>query len=145
MAIIALIPAYNPDELLISLLCQLSSQKQFDQIVVVNDGSCCPESQAVFADICHLKRVTLLQHSINLGKGAALKTGLDYINYHFINNLVGVVTLDADGQHDIQDVIAIANQLYQYPHRLIVGVRRFNKHMPWRSRLGNVITKYFFR
>lgn len=145
MAIIALIPAYNPDQLLVSLVSQLSQKGVFDQIVVVNDGSCTDDAQVVFENISRLEQVKLLQHSVNLGKGAALKTGLDYIKYHFADRLVGAVTLDADGQHSVSDVVMLAKQLCQKPEHLMIGVRRFDKKVPLRSRLGNSITKYCFR
>jgi len=46
---------------------------------------------------CWLK-VHVVEHTINLGKGAALKTGIDYALRTFRSGL-GVVTADADGQH----------------------------------------------
>ena len=74
--ITALIPAYNPTERLVGIVRGLA-ESGFASIVVVNDGSdagCDP----VFAEVVTIGEVTLLRHAVNLGKGAALKTGLNH-------------------------------------------------------------------
>ena len=77
MKVVALIPAYNPGNNLLQLLEALS-RSELAAIVLVNDGSrehCGP----IFNEACKIPKVTMLRHAINLGKGAALKTGLNYI------------------------------------------------------------------
>jgi glycosyltransferase involved in cell wall biosynthesis len=137
-----LIPAYNPTKILLEL-AQALIRKGFQNIVVVNDGSG-SECAAVFREIGQFPECTVLWHAVNLGKGAALKTGLNHI-YCLFPDRVGVITLDADGQHLIGDVLRVEGALMLYPEKLIVGVRKFDKDAPFRSRVGNFITKNLFR
>ncbi len=85
----------------------------------------------------------MLQHSINLGKGRALKTDFNYIIDEYPEN-DGVITVDADGQHRLDDIIKIAEQLMPHSRKLILGCRSFSKKNPLRSKLGNYITKVLF-
>ena len=127
--IIILIPAYNPDKELIKLVKELTENYK---IIVINDGS---DSKKYFNAI--KKDCKILEHSVNKGKGRALKTGFRYIieNYH---NAIGVVTIDADGQHDIQDIYKICEVFKQQSDILIFGKRNFDsKEIPFRSRIGN--------
>jgi glycosyltransferase involved in cell wall biosynthesis len=138
----ALIPAYNPSKELLSLVKELSGS-DFSAIVVVNDG-CNRECDSIFAEVEKVDKVILLRHAVNLGKGAALKTGLNHAYCYFADH-IGVVTIDADGQHLIEDALKVAEELKKHPESLIMGVRGFDKNVPWRSKFGNNITKYLFR
>ena len=127
--IVILIPAYNPSEELIKLVRDL---KKSYKIIVVNDGS---ESRRYFEEI--KKDCKILEHNRNKGKGRALKTGFRYVikNYH---DVIGVVTVDADGQHEIQDIYKICEVFQKQKDMLILGKRNFNvKGIPLRSRMGN--------
>lgn len=73
--------------------------------VVVNDGSG-PEFGSLFLAFEGLARVHVLTHVVNLGKGAALKTGLNFVACNF-PRAVGVVTADADGQHAVHDILRV--------------------------------------
>jgi putative flippase GtrA len=87
--------------------------------------------------------VIVLAHPANQGKGAALKTGLDYI-CRTMPHCTGVVTADADGQHLVRDIVRVARKLEESPNALVLGSRRFAGPVPLRSRLGNACTKYAF-
>ena len=71
MKLIAPIPAYLPDAHLLQLTQSLLD-RDFFAIVIVNDGSE-SEYNAVFETLSNISRVTVLDHVVNLGKGAALK------------------------------------------------------------------------
>ena len=141
--LIALIPAYNPLQTLLAYVVELQQQKVFSKIVVVDDGSQ-SEDVAVFSKLEQIPNVILLKHAVNQGKGAALKTGLNYISYEF-PGVLGVVTIDADGQHSIEDASAVADALIKNPGHLVVGGRKFSKNTPFRSAVGNFFTRHFFR
>jgi putative flippase GtrA len=81
---------------------------------------------------------------VNLGKGAALKTGLNHAACAFPES-VGVVTADADGQHIAADILLVASELAANPRQLVLGVRTFDARVPFRSRLGNTLTRYIMR
>lgn len=130
---VVLIPAYNPDERLLTLLSEL--KERFSRIVVVNDGSV--EGAGVFEAAAGLVE-KILVHPENRGKGAALKTGLKYIGEH------DVVTADADGQHAVNDIVKVAEGLAGQRNGLVLGVRDFSGEVPFRSRFGNFWTRWFF-
>jgi glycosyltransferase involved in cell wall biosynthesis len=139
--IAVLIPAYNPDSKLSEFVAQLLD-RGFGAILVVNDGSDA-RWEGMFQEIAATPGCTVILHAVNLGKGRALKSGLNHFLLHY-PDFVGIVTADADGQHSPDDAVSVARQLASNPKHLILGVRRFDKGMPLRSRLGNVITRWLF-
>jgi len=84
----------------------------------------------------------VLRHPVNRGKGIALKTGLRHILEAFPGQ--DVVTADADGQHHAGDVLRIGARVAQ-TGRMVLGVRRFARDTPLRSRFGNEVTGLLFR
>src|SRR5690606_33516392 len=56
-----------------------------------------------------------------------------------------VVTVDADGQHLVRDVVRVALGHTRDRRSLLVGSRRFSKDVPLRSRFGNIVTRHVFR
>ena len=78
------------------------------------------------------------------GKGAALKTGMNFALVTFPGCL-GVVTADADGQHSVEDILRVAGALRERRDALILGVRAFDANVPFRSRAGNSITRMLMR
>lgn len=137
---IIIIPAYNPDFKLVSLVHDLSELNEF-QIIVVNDGSF-TEKQIVFDLISPY--VVLLKHNQNTGKGSAIKTALKYIENHN-DSFTVITTMDADGQHIVDDVVKVCESALIYPNSLILGSRKFDKSTPLKSYMGNKITKFIFR
>jgi putative flippase GtrA len=85
----------------------------------------------------------VLAHAVNLGKGRALKAGFNYFSLNF-DDCTGIVTADADGQHTASAIVKTAAALEQNPNDLILGSRNFSGRVPFRSRFGNLITKYIF-
>ena len=117
-----LIPAYQPSEPLLDLIRQLSLEDHpFIVTVVVDDGSG-PECEPIFRMAGAAPGTVAVRHPKNRGKGAALKTGLDYIASNF-PACTGVVTADADGQHAIPDILAVAGALIRNPQSLVMGTR----------------------
>lgn len=142
MKMVALIPAYNPPAQLTGYVRRLVAS-EWEGVVVVNDGSAV-ECAAVFEALSRLPKVTVCRHAVNRGKGAALLTGLNYVYCNY-PGLVGVVTVDADGQHLLEDALGVARALANHPASLVLGVRAFDRRVPWRNRLGNRITRCLFR
>lgn len=141
-AAIILIPAYQPGDSVIDLVRELS-KSTVSAMVVVDDGSG-PAFSGIFAQVGKLPRVTILRHAANLGKGAALKTGMRHILLTY-PHAAGVVTADADGQHHPVDILKVSSRLGESPQSLIMGVRGFEGAIPFRSRLGNQITRRVMR
>jgi len=138
MRLAAVIPAYNPSEKLFELVSELTNT-EFAMIVVVDDGSN-KQYEELFQKVKHINKVVLLKHGINLGKGAALKTGMNHA-FCYVKDLKGVVTVDADGQHLLHDVLKVAAALKEHPQSLILGSRQFDENVPFRSQFGNSLTR----
>ncbi|MFH1033692.1 MAG: bifunctional glycosyltransferase family 2/GtrA family protein [Pseudomonadota bacterium] len=145
MNVTVLIPAYNPNDTLLSLV-QALWEAGFHDLVVVDDGSAAT-SQDVFSSLEQSGRVTLLRHGVNLGKGAALRLGFNhvYVKHKDDPDYLGVITADADGQHLPADIAGIAQSLAENQRSLVLGVRSFQGQVPFRSRFGNSMTQTVFR
>ena len=96
-AVFFVIPAYNEAESVGRVVQRVRSQ--YPNVVVVDDGS----SDGT-ASVATRAGATTVQHLINRGQGAALKTGIEYA--------LGcgaeiIVTFDSDGQHQLEDVEAL--------------------------------------
>ncbi len=124
------IPAYNPDGNLTKLINDLQGY----DIIVVNDGS---TNTFDF----NMEGITLLEHKKNEGKGAALKTAFKYISEQASYKYV--ITADADGQHSIGDIKAVAACLCE--GSFVLGCRNFDTNTPIRSLIGNKITSVFLK
>lgn len=138
----AVIPSLNPDRRLESIVKKLLD-KGFLHIILVNDGS---DSDEIFKDIQQNYGCDLLTHCVNLGKGRAMKTAMNYYMNTYADQCEGIVFVDGDDQHDIDDVCKCCQSLTQNPDSLILGARDFNsENIPPKSRYGNKITSRFFR
>ncbi|MHB1315196.1 MAG: GtrA family protein [Christensenellales bacterium] len=138
--VVILIPAYKPSFRMIELIKKLQSYA-FLAIVVVDDGSGA-EYAPVFTQAAALGCV-VLRHSVNMGKGRAMKTGFNHCLLAFSGS-AGVVTADADGQHMVEDIANVANAMLEKENALIIGSRRFGSEVPLRSRFGNTVTRWIF-
>ena len=151
---IALIPAYEPDEKLTDIAASLK-EKGMD-IVIVDDGSG-EAYREIFLQAS--QNAVVLTHPENRGKGAALKTGLKYIDRYMAytesvltaRGTVSVsgrdaviVTVDADGQHLPEDVLRIAQIAEQRSDALVLGSRAFSENVPARSMFGNTVTRQVY-
>ncbi len=134
---IAVIPTLNPSKKIWTVVEELQSN-HFDTIVIVNDGSR-PTTQYIFDKLEREYHCHVLVHPQNMGKGAALKTAMSYVQEHF--DCLGIVTLDDDGQHLTKDVVACSEALNDHPDCLILGVRDFTRSdIPQKSKIGNRVT-----
>jgi glycosyltransferase involved in cell wall biosynthesis len=135
-----LIPAYQPNEKLVQLVKTLRAFHTQQRIIVVDDGSDA-DKFPIFSKLGDFN-VELLKHQKNQGKGQALKTGFKYWLETSSATALGVVTADADGQHLAQDILHMSAVFLSDPTHLYLGVRQFGKTTPWRSRVGNKLTKF---
>ena len=138
---IVVIPAYEPDEKLISVVDQLVNETDYS-VIVVDDGS--SEACRPIFDALENKAI-VLHHDVNRGKGRAMKTAFAYVaeNESF-DREDGIITVDADGQHLLADIVAVSDKWEENKAALVLGGRRFTGNVPLRSRLGNGITRFVF-
>jgi glycosyltransferase involved in cell wall biosynthesis len=137
-----LIPTRCLEPRLPSLVASLG-EAGFGAILVVDDGIA-SEDRESFNALARTPRVHLLRHGVNLGKGRALKTGINFFCTS-LTGFAGLVTADADGQHAIEDIVRVGLALQSKPNRIVLGSRRFSADVPLRSRFGNQLTRLIFR
>jgi glycosyltransferase involved in cell wall biosynthesis len=131
-----IIPVFRPNQNLLKLI-QTLRLTFHGPIIVVDDGN---EDQQIFKQLFN---ITLLHHPVNMGKGAALKTGFQYVLNH-LPDMEGVVTADADGQHPPEDILKIVSLLDQDSRAFYLATRTFDQRTPLSNKLGNLITRYVF-
>jgi len=129
-----LIPAYNAGTSLEKLVNRLRLSVGDIQIIVVNDGSIDNT-----AEIAHLVGATVLRHDKNCGKGAALQTGFDFLKKQ--NNVEFILALDADLQHQPEDIQKFFSAQQQTGADIVIGWRkRAGTKMPVHRILSNTLT-----
>lgn len=111
------IAAYNEGSMIGSVVEE--ARRTYPDIVVVDDGSRDETGSVALA-----AGATLLTHPINLGQGAALQTGLEYAESQGFDF---IATFDADGQHDVADVVGMVNTLQSTGKQVALG-SRFLEH-----------------
>ncbi|HIZ56602.1 MAG TPA: bifunctional glycosyltransferase family 2/GtrA family protein [Firmicutes bacterium] len=136
---VALIPAYQPTIFLTDLVQELNSSGLL--VVLVDDGS--GEAYKTLFNRC-AQYAKVLHHTENAGKGRALKTGLSYILENYGAEKIAV-TVDADGQHRVEDAVALCRTAEENPGVLILGSRDLKRNVPLRSRFGNTVTRWIYR
>jgi len=135
---VLIIPALNPDEKLIKYVEQLVNFG-FQKIIIIDDGSL-ENCKNIFSNLAEKQECDLLIHAKNMGKGRALKDALNYYLVKYSKLYKGVITVDSDGQHMIEDILKIDDKIGGVKG-LILGVRDFNNSsVPFKSKFGNKIT-----
>ena len=137
-----LVPAYCPGPALLRTLADVRAARPGWHLLVVDDGS-----GPAYADLLAQARTLgadVLTVADNRGKGAALKTGLAHVAATRPGS--PVVCVDADGQHALDDVVAVGERLLEDPgaRRVVLGTRTFDGEIPLRSRVGNTVTRWLF-
>lgn len=129
-----LIPALNGASSLGKLIQGIILYLNPETIIVVDDGS----SDGT-GEIAARVGATVLVHPLNRGKGAALRTGFEYILSS--TDCDSVITMDADLQHDPADAPAFVAAWKSGSADLILGSRqRTRSGMPFHRVLSNTIT-----
>jgi len=132
------IPAYNEANRIGSVIDAIQSQG-FDTIIVADD--CSKDETGVIA---RKHGATVLRHVINRGAGGATATLIGYAKQQ---NFDFLVLLDADGQHNPRDILALL--LFAQNKDVVIGSRNVDdKTMPLVRRIankvGSFITWFFF-
>ncbi len=125
-----IIPAYNAERTLKPLLRELLEWLPAGRMLVVDDGS-----GDATASIAEKEGVPVIRHESNRGKGAALATGLAKLRS---DGLAWALTLDADGQHAVDDIPGFIPFAKDAGIGVVVGRRAMaGTRMPWHRRFSN--------
>lgn len=114
--VIALIPAYNEERFIGSLV--LAAKMYVDEVIVVDDGS---HDRTV--DIARQAGARIIQHEHNQGKAAAVNTGFTFVRSL---NPIAVVMLDGDGQHCADDIPIVLSPVMKGEADIAIGSRFLN-------------------
>ena len=122
------IPAYNEEQALASFLPKLLAYCRDSgcRLIIVNDGSKDGSRELLdrYADPAYF---TPIHHKVNRGYGGAIKTGIKATTTPL------VITIDADGQHRLEDVTALYQELKRTDADMIIGNRSRHKESLYRK------------
>lgn len=108
-----IIPAYNEEQKIVEVIQGV--QEMCSSVIVVDDGSYDNTYEAARAT-----GVLVLRHIVNRGQGAALQTG---ITYALAQGADIIVTFDADGQHDVDDIPRLIKPIQEGAVDVVLGSR----------------------
>lgn len=139
LKIAILIPSFNEGKRICDVIKKCFVYNQ--DIIIVDDGSTDNTVEVLKEfETQKNKKITIITHPANKGKGEALKTGFDFV---VNNNYSGVITIDADDQHDAREINDFLNEVDKNDPDLIVGSRFSNtKGMPFIRRFVNYFTSW---
>ncbi|HEY3490294.1 MAG TPA: glycosyltransferase family 2 protein [Candidatus Deferrimicrobiaceae bacterium] len=114
MKTMVLIPAYHEDKSIGAIVSTLRATLPYD-VVVINDGS--PDDTS---EVARSAGAIVLDLPCNLGIGGAVQTGYLFARE---NGYEAVVRIDADGQHEIGDIPAMLEPIFQGRADAVIGSR----------------------
>ena len=131
--VVLVIPTYNEGDRILKVVDAVL-EKGYRKIVVVNDSS----SDASL-DFLRKKGIVLLDHVMNRGAGASTETGLQYCRQYV--DFDALITIDADTQHDPEDIDTLLREHYTKKADLTIGNRFLNPEndIPRKTRFYNSI------
>ena len=132
------IPIYNHHETIAATVAALLPYQL--PLIIVDDGSDMATKQVLAQLAQQHSLIQLLTLADNGGKGAAVSAGL---RHALAAGLSHALQIDADGQHDIQDIPAFWQLSAQQPLALISGAPLYDDSMPRSRRIGRHITHFW--
>lgn len=139
MKIAIIIPVFNESERINKTIKDILVNSK-RQIIVVNDGSTDDTLMKVKSKFGGCRQVEIVSHEINLGKGAAMKTGAEKA---WEMGMEAIIFMDGDGQHNPKYLADFTRYLNQSD--LVFGYRSLNKNMPLIRKLLNRIASLIFK
>jgi glycosyltransferase involved in cell wall biosynthesis len=129
--IFVVVPVYNEESRAVNTIKKILKITNYP-VVIIDDGSIDQSLKMLNKEFDIDPRVTVINHVINLGKGAAMKTGLKMA---WKLGAEATIFVDADGQHNPKFLPKFIEALNKYP--LVFGYRELTKNAPWVRRTGN--------
>lgn len=111
-----IVPVYNEAAHLAELLRAVEASPVKKEIIIVDDGST-DGTRDRLLEMLSTEKITVVFHQKNCGKGAAIRTGLQYARGEY------VLVQDADLEYDPQDYPALLQPLEQGRANVVYGVR----------------------
>lgn len=130
-----IIPVYNHEHALPIVLQRLQTFEL--DCILINDGSSHACREVMLAMVEQYDNVQLVEHALNKGKGAAVKTGLQAA---YEQGFTHALQLDADGQHDLNDVPTFLELAKLHPEKIINGNALYDDSVPKVRFYGRYLT-----
>ena len=134
---IVVIPTYNNDGTIAQVIADVKHYAS--DIVVVNDGS----TDATSEILKNTEGIRVIEYAENKGKGYALKLALAKAyewGYRY------AITIDADGQHDADDIPTVIDRIEQVPDSLLIGARNLTAdNMPSKNTFANKFSNFWYK
>jgi len=132
--IVVLLPCYNESASIKNVVKGILAY--VPDVIVVDDGSA--DNTSTEAEDAG---AYVLRHSLNKGKGFALRTGFEYIKEH--KKWDAVIVMDADGQHDPSEIPEFIRTAVREKAGIILGNRMGDAlYMPWLRYWTNIVTSF---
>lgn len=134
------VPIYNEGEILPSIMPSMIEfcNNRSWRIIFVNDGSR-DNSRQILDAYCDSPNVRVVHHKVNRGYGGALKTGISQAVTDY------VVTIDGDGQHNLEDVEKVLQYAIEKDADMVVGKRDEKNSSGLYRSIGKTIIRAFTR
>jgi len=134
---VIIIPCFNHADAFVNVAKRISEYNI--PVIVVDDGSIDKQSKKL-KQICKKHTFMYIQRDKNGGKGAAMITGLRYAADMGFSN---AVQIDADGQHNIDDIYTFLQTAKKHPDALIMGQPVYDSSAPRARLIGRKITNFW--
>jgi glycosyltransferase involved in cell wall biosynthesis len=135
MESVALIPALNEEKTIEEVISRL--KKIGLKSIVIDDGSIDRTKE-----LAKKSGAIIIEHTINMGKGEALKTGFNYILKN-MPEMKYVVVIDADLQYLPEEATRILKPLQDGKADFVMGHRNW-EIVPFFNSIGNLIWRFLF-
>lgn len=134
-----IIPAYNEEGSLPTFLPRVvaACREHGWRLIVVNDGSR-DATRAILDGMRDVEVLTAIHHKVNRGYGGAIKSGIRAATTEY------VITIDADGQHDLEDVNRLHEMIVREDADMVVGTRQ-GATSGWYRELGKSLIRWVAR
>lgn len=129
------IPNYNHAQVIDDTVSKL--QKYALPIILVDDGSDSETQQVLLQVEKDYSNVTLFRREQNGGKGAAVNSGLMLASEM---QMTHALQIDADGQHDLNDIEVMLQESHAYPESLISGQPQYDQSISKGRYYGRYLT-----
>jgi len=132
------VPFYNESETIpvfLPRLVEFIASQDWD-LILVNDGST-DNTLELLKEYESPPQVRVLHHKVNRGYGGALKTGLSAVKTPY------AITIDGDGQHDLDDIPKIFEFFIKNDADMVIGSRKNLPKGNWYRELGKALIRLF--
>lgn len=133
MKIFVVVPVFNEEKRAIDTIKKILKNYE-SNVIAVDDGSTDKSFQLLKKYFLKNKRVKILRHLTNQGKGAAMKTGAEMA---WKSEGDAIIFIDSDGQHNPKYLPVFERKLLK--HDYVFGYRKIGKKMPMIRKWGNIV------